>query len=66
MKEFESPENVRVTVIARVSGHGKGYYLYIPKDIIEAYKILPGDKIEVQLSRHFRLKRKMEELEEGH
>jgi len=47
-----------IRILARVSTHGGGYYLYLPKDIAETYGVLAGDRIEVHLGKHFRPKKK--------
>jgi len=38
----------------RVSAHGGGLYLYIPKDVSDVHGIMAGDKLEVQLLRHWK------------
>lgn len=58
---YKLAQCLKVTILARVSAHGDGLYLYIPKDVREAYGILAGHKIEVQLLKHFR----PETFEEG-
>ena len=54
VKEFKEKQVLKITVIARVSAHGEGLYLYIPKDVVEAYGIIAGDKVEVQFLKHFK------------
>jgi len=53
-KLFEFAEKLGVTVLTHVSVHGGGLYLYIPRDLVEAYKIVAGDKVEVQFQRLFK------------
>jgi len=53
-KIYELAEKLGVTVLTHVSAHGGGLYLYIPRDLVEAYKIVAGDKIEAQLQRLFK------------
>ena len=57
MKEYEEQHPICATVISHVSCHGKAFYLYISKDAAQAYDIFPEDKIEVQLGRHWKIKR---------
>ena len=54
VREYEEKGTLKVTVLARVASHGTALYLYIPKDIAEAYGIVAGDKVEVQFLRHFK------------
>jgi len=35
--------------LLRVSVRGSALYLYLPKDLVEAYGIMAGDQIEVML-----------------
>jgi len=53
-KIFELAEKLGVTVLTHVSAHGGGLYLYIPRDLVEAYKIHAGNKIEAQFLRLFK------------
>jgi len=48
-EEFEEIRNIGLTTLLRVSVQGDGLYLYIPKNIIEVYGIMAGDRIEVKL-----------------
>jgi len=56
-KIYELAEKLGVTVLTHVSAHGGGLYLYIPRDLVAAYKISAGDKIEAQLQRLFKPER---------
>jgi hypothetical protein len=40
--------------LLRVSRHGAGNYLYLPKKICETYDIDAGDCIEVELLEHYK------------
>ena len=51
---------IDVRILARVSAHGGGLYLYLPKDIAGAYGIVAGDRVEVQLMRHFKPVKRVE------
>jgi hypothetical protein len=53
-QEYEEKPVIGVSLISRVSCHGKAFYLYVNKDSAEAYKIFPEDKIEVHLGRHWK------------
>jgi len=53
-QQFKEKQTLKVTVVSRVSAHGDGLYLYIPKDVIDVYGIAAGDKIEVQFLRQFK------------
>jgi len=46
----------------RVSVRGGGYYLYLPRDVVEVYGILAGDRVEVKLGRIYRPKIPEEEV----
>lgn len=37
-----------------VSGHGRGLYLYLPKDLCEVYEINGGDRVKAQLLELFK------------
>ena len=55
-KEFEKVKSLKITVLMRVSAHGNGLYLYLPKDIVEAYGIIAGNKLGVQILDHYQPK----------
>jgi len=62
MKRVEVIGKVGETRTLRVSCRGGGYYLYLPRDLVEVYGILAGDRIEVKLGRIYRPKRVEEEV----
>jgi len=37
----------------RVSRHGGGLYLYVPKDVAEVHRIEGEDMVEVELKKHY-------------
>jgi len=47
--------------LLRVSQHGDGLYLFLPRDLTDVYDISSGDRLKVRLITRFRLK----EEEEG-
>jgi antitoxin component of MazEF toxin-antitoxin module len=62
--QFEEKGVIKVTIVTRVSAHGDGLYLYIPKDVWKTLGIMAGDKLEVQLLRHWKPP-KAEEVSKG-
>lgn len=52
--EMEKIQNLKIQPVLRVSKHGTGLYLYLPKHVNEMFGIMAGDRIEVHLLRHFR------------
>jgi len=47
----EEVREIGVTVLLRVSSRGGALYLYVPRDVADAYGILIGDKVEAKLIR---------------
>ena len=56
--EFEEKQPINATIISHVSCHGKAFYIYISRDAAQAYNIFSEDKVEIQLGRHWKPKRK--------
>ena len=55
-KETETVK-IGITTLARVSMRGGALYLYLPRDLVEAYGLMAGDKVEVNLKKLHRSKR---------
>jgi len=53
MKGYEESGKLGITLLMRVSRHGGGLYLYIPRDIADVHGIEGEDKIEVELKKHY-------------
>lgn len=49
--------------LLRVSAHGDGLYLFIPRDFVEVYDIKSGDRIKVDLQTRYRLSKSIGNLE---
>lgn len=45
---------VKQQLLLRVSAHGDGLYLFLPKDVVRTYDIIVGDRIKVELQTRFR------------
>lgn len=54
-KETETIK-IGITTLARVSMRGGALYLYLPRDLVEAYGLMAGDKVEVKLEKLHRPK----------
>lgn len=63
LKEYEEKKPIATNIVSHVSCHGKAFYFYINKDTAEAYGIFPGDKVELQLTRHWKPIMKAQEEE---
>jgi len=48
----------------RCAQRGGGLYLYLPRDLVEIYDLMGGDRIEVKLGRIYRPIEKNREEEE--
>lgn len=59
--KLEFLQDIKTSVISRVSAHGRGLYIYLPKDVVESFDIMAGDKLEVELRRHWRPRMEAEE-----
>jgi antitoxin component of MazEF toxin-antitoxin module len=46
---------IGLETLLRISQHGDGAYLFIPKDVVDCYRLLPGDRVKVRLVESFRL-----------
>jgi len=50
-EEFEEIGEISLLTLLRVSAQGAGLYLYIPKDLVDVYGIMAGDRIEAKLGK---------------
>jgi hypothetical protein len=46
---------IGLETLLRISQHGDGAYLFLPKDVVDCYRLLPGDRVKVRLVESFRL-----------
>ena len=46
---------IGLETLLRLSQHGDGCYAFIPKDIVDCFHILPGDRVQVKLVASYRL-----------
>jgi len=56
MSKEEKWEKLGITIIRPLAKRGSGYYVLIPEAIREAYNLLSGDYLEVEIKRIRRLK----------
>ena len=42
-------QTIGVVFIAEVSGHGSGLYVRLPKEIVDYYTIVAGDRVKVAI-----------------
>jgi len=49
-----------ITEVWRVSKYGSGYYLRIPKGLVDVLDLRPGDRIRLKLEKVFRVPRREE------
>jgi hypothetical protein len=49
------PRKIELETLLRTSQHGDGMYLFVPKDIVDVYSLIPGDRVKVKLIESFRL-----------
>ena len=63
IKQWKSTQIIDERRTLNVSSHGKGLYLYLPKDLCEVYGINTGDRVKVQLLDLFKRERPKEETE---
>ena len=47
-------KKVKQQLLLRVSQHGDGLYLFIPRDVVRTYDIIVGDRMKVELLTRFR------------
>lgn len=50
-------QRIQLETLLRISQHGDGLYLFVPKDIVDVYALLPGDRIKVRLVEAYRVER---------
>jgi len=63
VKKWKVDREIKERRTLNVSSHGRGLYLYLPKDLCEVYGICGGDRIKTQLLELF--KRDWAEEEKG-
>lgn len=51
------PQKIQLETLLRASQHGDGLYLFVPKDVVDIYALLPGDRIKVKLVEAYRVER---------
>jgi len=67
VKKWKVVREIKERRTLNVSTHGRGLYLYLPKDLCEIYGIIGGDRVKVQLLDLFRVDYEGEEKgEEQH
>jgi len=65
MQEYVEVGKIDRAPLLRVSARGGALYLYLPKDMVEAYGIMSGDLIEVKLGAIRRSRKYVPEAEKG-
>jgi len=53
-KKWKVVREIKERRTLNVSTHGRGLYLYLPKDLCEVYEINGGDRVKVQLLELFK------------
>jgi hypothetical protein len=53
-------QKIDLQALLRVSAHGDGLYLFIPRDIVDVYGIVSGDRVKVKLLNLYRLEKEAE------
>jgi len=48
-------QKIQLETLLRISQHGDGAYLFIPKDVVDVFHLLPGDRVKVKLVESYRL-----------
>jgi len=56
--------NIGLETLLRISQHGDGAYLFLPKDIVDVFHLVPGDRVQVKLTASYRLISGVEQEEE--
>jgi hypothetical protein len=46
---------IGLETLLRASQHGDGLYLFVAKDIVDCFHLLPGDRVQVKLVTSYRL-----------
>jgi len=54
VKKWKVVREIKERRTLNVSSHGRGFYLYLPKDLCEVYGIIGGDRIKAQLLELFK------------
>lgn len=52
---------IGLETLLRLSQHGDGCYAFVPKDIVDCFHLLPGDRVQVKLVASYRLISSLEE-----
>jgi len=63
MPSLEKIGKIDETRTLRCAQRGSGLYLFLPKDLVEIYELMGGDRITVKLLEHYRPGGKEEEAE---
>lgn len=54
---------IGLETLLRISQHGDGAYLFLPKDIVDVFHLMPGDRVQTKLVSSYRLISGVEEEE---
>lgn len=54
MDQIREIRKIREDRVLKVAGRGGALYLYLPKDFVELYGVIAGDRIEVKLESLYR------------
>jgi antitoxin component of MazEF toxin-antitoxin module len=46
---------IGLETLLRISQHGDGAYLFVPKDVVDVFHLMPGDRIQAKLVASYRL-----------
>ena len=65
VKKWKIVKEIKERRTLNVSTHGKGLYLYLPKDLCEVYEINGSDRVKVMLLELFKRDYSEEEKGEG-
>jgi antitoxin component of MazEF toxin-antitoxin module len=52
---------IGLETLLRISQHGDGAYLFLPKDVVDVFHLIPGDRVQVKLVASYRLLSAIEE-----
>jgi hypothetical protein len=55
-------EKIQLETLLRASRHGDGIYLFIPKDIVDVYGLVAGDRVKVKLVEAYRVEREKAQI----
>ena len=54
VKKWKIAREIKERRTLNVSTHGRGLYLYLPKDLCEVYEVNGGDRVKVMLLELFK------------